>query len=606
MPATRRRSRIAPPRLRLLALCAALAATSLAGADTITERMATEGMVGWRGSKPSGSVVVVQLIGLNDLHGHLTSVGELEGDLENRRVGGAPALAGVIRGERLSNPARTLVLFAGDSFGGSPPVSGLLRDEPTLLFLNELADGDCKVAKPQKADGPVPGNGVVATRCRVVAAVGNHEFDRGGTELERDIYGGAHPAGPVMGHAWGGSKLTWLGANVVHAGSGAPFLPGSAVVDLAGVRIGVIGIVTSETPQLEPKGRVADLDFLPEVASINASLANLKKLKVDAVVLLIHEGFTAPTTPQVAPMAPAEVNGRLTRILSEVDPGIDVVISGHTHKFTNLLFEGRDPRPMLVTQARADGTSYATVELAVDLAQHAVVEKGATVQTVWSAGDPGRRPDEKIAKLIKQAVIEVAPVVTQVHGEARHPITRTLSDSGESALGNLVADAERSVAGTEIAFMNPGGLRADLAAGPLSYGALYAVQPFGNHVMRCTMSGAQILRLLESQWSGAHAENPVILKVSGLSYLYNWSRPAQHRVVAAYDAAGNPLDTERRYTVAISDYLLGGGDQFPVLGEVTDAVDVMPDLDALITYVRAAKGPVAASIEGRITRVSTK
>jgi 5'-nucleotidase len=342
------------------------------------------------------------------------------------------------------------------------------------------------------------------------------------------------------------------------------------------------------------------------VPAINASITRLRAAKVDAIVLLIHEGLNSPTSPQVLPIGLADVSGRLGRILADIDPGVDLVVSGHTHSFSNILFRGKDPRPMLVTQARVDGTSYATTQLLIDPAKHAVVEKSSTVQTVWSTGDPGRRPDEKVAKLIKQAAAETASKVARPAGEAAEAITRAPSDAGESALGNLVADAQRAAAKADIAFMNPGGLRADLPAGQITWGALYTIQPFGNHVMRCTMTGEQILRLLESQWSGLHADRPTILKVSGLSYLYNTSRASGRRVVAAYDAAGNDLDPKRRYTVAVSDYLLGGGDKFPLFNEITDGIDVEPDIDALVAYTTNSKQPVSAKIEGRITRVSSK
>lgn len=603
-------SRTAPagPRRLTLALGAALllGLTPLARADNVMERMATEGTVGWRNSNPTGPIIAVQVVGLNDLHGHLTAAAELQDAFEVRRAGGAAALSGVINAERLSNARRTIVLFAGDSIGGSPPLSGLLRDEPMLEFMNYLAFGDCKPMQRQANPEVVTGNPVVVTRCHLVATVGNHEFDHGSAELERQLYGGPHPDGPVLGHVWAGSKVTWLGGNVVRAADDKPFLPGAAIMDLEGIHIGIIGIVTSETAALEPKGRVDDLHFLPEVPAINASIARLKAAKVDAIILLIHEGLTAPTSPQVLPIGPGDVSGRLGQILTDIDPGVDLVVSGHTHQFSNILFRGKDPRPMLVTQARVDGTSYSTAQLLIDPAKHAVVEKSATVQTVWSQGDPGRRPDEKVAKLIKAAAAETAPRVARVVGQTAGAITREPSESGESALGNLVADAHRAAAHADIAFMNAGGLRADLPAGDVTWGALYTVQPFGNRVMRCTMTGAQVLRLLESQWSGAHRDRPTILKVSGLSYLYNWSRPSDHRVVAAYDATGANLDPQRRYSVAVNDYLLGGGDGYPVFTEVTDGVEVTPDIDALVAYVTATKGPVAAKIEGRITRVAGK
>ena len=222
---------------------------------------------------------------------------------------------------------------------------------------------------------------------------------------------------------------------------------------------------------------------------------------------------------------------------------------------------------------------------------------------MWSPNPAGEKPDEQVIKVVKKAVKETAAVTDRVVGTVAQPITRTSNDSGESALGNLVADAQRAAAHAEFAFMNAGGLRADLAAGAATFGALYSIQPFGNVVMRATMSGAQILRLLESQWSGSHRDRPVLLHVSGLSYLYNWSRPAEHRVVAAYDGSGQELKPDRDYSVAVNDYLLFGGDQYPVFGELTGAVPVVSDLEALTDYVSAASAPLEPHIEGRTTRV---
>ena len=591
-------------RQRILLACAfAMAAIGTAGADDALERMATEGIVTWRGANPTAPVVAIDIVGLNDLHGHVGSAGELVDSFENRRVGGMLGLSGILAAERLHS-RRSVVLVAGDSIGGSPPLSGLLRDEPMMEALNDLTDRDCKPMVRLTDTQPVAGNPLLRTRCRFVSVVGNHEFDRGTAEFERLLYGGAHPAGNVLGRVWPGSRVAWLAGNVVRRADGRPFLPGAALVDLDGVRLGVIGIVTAETPALLPRGRVDDLDFLPEVETINASIGRLREAHADAIVLLIHEGLSGPTAPQGLPLGDGEAQGRLASILARIDPGVDAVISGHTHKFTNLLFRGRDGRPITVTQSRVDGTAYAIVQLLIDPAKHVVVEKNATVRTVWSQGGPGEQPDDRIAKLLKKAGAETASVVAQVIGSAAEPITRATTAAGEAALGNLVADAERAAAHADFAFMNPGGLRADVSAGPITYGSLYAVQPFGNAVMRVTMTGSQILRLLESQWSGPHLERPLLLHVSGLSYLYNPSRPPEHRVLAAYESNGAEIRAEHRYAVAINDYLLGGGDQFPVLAELDPGERVGLDLEVLMEHVKASPGALVPHVDGRITRVT--
>ena len=548
-------------------------------------------VVSWR-APVTGNVVAVRLLGINDLHGQLEAPPGLNA------TGGAAALAAHLAAERDEARNRTLLLVAGDSIGASQLLSGGLRDEPTMAILNALADGDCPALKPDWPQHAAP----VATRCRIVSTLGNHEFDRGSAELERLLYGGRHPDGPVLGHDWTGSRVPFLAANVVRRDGQRPFLPPTAIVDLAGARIGVIGAVTAETPMLVSAQGIRDLQFLPEAPAINAAVASLRAVGVRAIVLLIHEGLVAPTNPQPYPLELRETRGRLADILAAIDGGIDVVIAGHTHRANNLLVPLRDHSLALVVQARSYGTAFSEIDLEIDARTGAVVAKSASVQPAWTQAGAGRKPDTTVAKIVARAKKAVAAVESRRIGTAAAAIRRADLAQPESPLGNLVADAQRSAAGTDFAFMNMGGLRNDLEAGPITFGTLYAIQPFGNELLKVSMSGEQVLRLLEQQWSGVHASVPRYLAVSGLRYLFDLSRPAGQRVVSVEDADGLPIDTARRYTVAANDFLVGGGDGYAALAEGADPQPVVRDIQALEAYVAGAPEAVRPMLDGRARR----
>ena len=590
------------PRALPLLIWTVFAAPLTAGAqatDEVLRRGESAALVGWRAPVSATDPVSVRLLGINDLHGHLEAQTRAAGFPGERPMGGAAVLAAYLEWERDEYPKRTLLLIAGDSIGASAPVSGLLHDEPTMAFLNELAAGTCPKFTRALAARPPP----LVTRCRVLATVGNHEFDKGTAELERLLYGGRHADGAVPGRAWDGTRLPWLAANVVRRADRAPLLPPSAIVELDGLRLGVIGAVTLATPALVPAQAIGDLEFLPEAPAVNAEVTRLKAAGVKVIVLVIHEGLSSPQAPQLAPLALEEARGHLADVIRGLDGGIDVIVAGHTHRINNVLLPLRDGRLVLVVEARSEGTAYSAIDLTIDRATGAVVAKSARIFTTWGDEGPGRKPVPRIARLVATAASATAASVGRQIGSAAGTIRREQSPSGESALGDLIADAQRAAAGTDFAFMNGGGMRGDLEAGPITFGALYAVQPFGNTVLRLTLTGEQILRLLEQQWSGPYARAPRLLATSGLGYRYDLRRPAGERVVSAVDAAGRPLEPGRRYRVAANDFLVAGGDYYSVFAEGRDLEAVGVDSALLEAYVRAAPGPLTAPPAGRITRL---
>ncbi|MCX7058500.1 MAG: metallophosphoesterase [Proteobacteria bacterium] len=302
--------------------------------------------VSWHAGSSTADPVHVRLLGINDLHGQLETHIKVAGSDGSRRVGGAAVLMSYLAAERDQDPAHTLTLIAGDSIGASSLLSGLLHDEPMLAILNGLAGRDCPALRRETAAA----SGPMLTRCRTIATVGNHEFDHGPAELERQLYGGAHTDGSGFGRRWEGSHVPTLASNVRWRDSERPFLPASAIVEVDGARIGIIGAVTAQTPALVSHDRVAALRFDAEAPLINAAVKELRAQGAHAIVLLIHEGLLAPTNPIPAALAPGEARGRLAEVLGGLDGGVDVVVAGHTHQLNNVLVPLREGPPALVVQ----------------------------------------------------------------------------------------------------------------------------------------------------------------------------------------------------------------------------------------------------------------
>ena len=503
----------------------------------------------------AASPVLVQILAINDFHGQLDEGRMISG----RPVGSAPVLAAYLQERIAENPAGTLLVHVGDMVGASPPISALLQDEPTIEFLNVMGFA--------------------------VGTVGNHEFDEGLEEMLRLIHGGRHEA---TGY-FPGAAFPYTVANVVDAATGDPILPPYVIKVVNGVRVGFIGVVTTETPSIVVPSAVAGLQFLDEAEAVNRWVPELRRQGVEAIVVLAHMGGFQSQD--------GTIEGPIVDLAQRVDDAVDVILAGHTHSFLNSRINGK-----LVVQAYCCGTAFSDVDLVIDPQTGDVVFSVASVVTTWA---DQIEPDPAIQRLVAQYQERVADRVARVVAEAPEPITRTASPAGESALGNLIADAQRWGLGTEMAFMNPGGIRADLDAGPVTWGELYAIQPFNNPMVKLELTGEQIRRLLNQQWQ-SESDGSIrtrFLQISGLSYTWDDRRPVGDKVVEVRDEAGRPLDPDRRYTVAVNGFLAEGGDNFTVFTEGTNREAGPIDLDVLVAYLEQLDGPVTAAVEGRIQRV---
>lgn len=539
-----------------------------------------------RAHEEGGNTFDVKLLAINDFHGQL-SAGRL---VANRPVGGAAVLASYLKAAQTGMEDRTFIVHAGDHVGATPPASALLQDEPSISFLNLLANRHCSYRYPTNP------------KCNLVGTLGNHEFDEGKEELLRLLDGGNHEDGPFLEDPYRGAKFPYVCANAVRTTDSKPLIDPYVIKTVRGVPIAFIGAVLRQTPTIVTPTGVAGLSFLDEADTINHYVRHLKARGVRSFVVLIHQGgrqitYQGPTQPGSAVVTGPDIQA----IVQRLDDDVDVVVSGHAHSFTNALLKNRNGKEILLTQAFSASTAYADITLGIHYRSRDIVAKSAAIITTFADAGPGSTPHPRVAQLVARAEETVAPLVNQVIGQAAGDILQSENSAGESALGNLIADAQRAAVQADFAFMNPGGIRADLRAGDVTWGELFAIQPFGNSLVKMTLTGQHVYDLLNQQW--ANQPFPRILQTSGLTYTWDNTRPANDRIVEIR-TNGNLLDRSANYTVVVNSFLAAGGDNFTVLLQGANPVGGPVDLDALIVHIQSLTQPFSAAIEGRISRLN--
>lgn len=530
-------------------------------------------------AKPSGTVNV-QLLALNDFHGNLLPPSGSSGRVGTIDAGGVEYLATHINTLRAQNP-NTVVVSAGDLIGASPLLSAIFHDEPTIEAFN-LIGLDFN-------------------------AVGNHEFDEGWDELVRMQEGGCHPVdGCADGDGFEGANFQFLAANVVRKDNGKTIFPAYKMRSFAGAKIAFIGMTLEGTPSIVTPSGIAALDFLDEAETVNALIPELKKKGIETIVVLIHEGATQ--VPASSPINSCSgISGPIVDIVNNFDDEVDVVVSGHTHQPYNCVIDGK-----IVTSSFSFGRLVTKIDLTIDRATGEVTTVVADNRIITR--DVPK--DSLLTALIDKYNVIVAPLANRVIGSITATITRTTNSAGESALGDVIADAQLfatadpSQGGAVIAFMNPGGIRADLTYassvgegdGNVTYGESFTVQPFGNNLVTLTLTGTQIDTLLEQQFVGCGQTANRILQVSnGFTYSWSASGGACNKVdPATIMLNGVPLDPSASYRVTVNSFLADGGDNFFILPSGTDRLGGAVDTDALEAYF-AAFSPVAPGPQNRIT-----
>jgi 5'-nucleotidase len=531
-------------------------------------------------AKHPGSLVRFKILGFNDFHGQLETT-----RLQDRPVGGAAVLASYLKAAGAAVDGHAIIAHAGDQVGASPPASALSQDEPAIAFLNLLGNNACRA-------GPAS-----AAACNLVGTPGNHEFDEGLAEFLRLLNGGPHPRGPFLDPQFAGAGFPYVSANIAYRSDGQLVLPPYTIKTVRGQPIGFIGATLTETAHIVIPQGVSSIRFLDEASAINRAVKELKQAGVRAIVVLIHQGsrqspYPGPTRPALIDPGPD-----IAPLVAALDDEVDIVVSGHWHQFTNALVPTRSGKPVLVTQAYARGTAFADIDVGIDPASGDIVEKSARIVTTWADTGPGATPDREVAALVHAAVARVKPLVERVVGVSAAACSKTADPATGSALGRLVADAQRAALNTDVALMNPGGIRAGLPRGNVSWGDLFALQPFGNQLVKVRLSGAELLQILEQQWG--RSGEPRLLHVSGMTY--QWQHARQPHVLAASVRIGDqPLHPDTSYSLAVNSYLAAGGDGFSHLAALRDQTVGADELEALVRYIEGLPQPFSAPQDVRV------
>ncbi|QEV46780.1 bifunctional metallophosphatase/5'-nucleotidase [Streptomyces vinaceus] len=563
------------------------------------------------GGAAKSRTVDVQMLSFNDFHGTLEppqgssgTVSERQADGTTKAIpaGGVEYLATSLREARKGHEY-SVTAAAGDMIGGSPMLSGLFHDEPTVEALNKL-----------KLD---------------VSSVGNHEFDEGKAELRRMSYGGCHPVDGCFepGKEFTGAEFKYLAANVTDEKTKRPMLNPTFIWQKGDVKIGFIGVTLEGTPDVVTADGVKGLKFGDEVETINKYAAELNKQGVKSIVALIHEGGLpangAYNYDCDAPGAGAGISGAIVDIAKNVDPKVDALVTGHTHQAYACNIPDPAGNPRMVTSAASYGRLFTDTTLTYDRQTKDIVRTAALapkpVNKIVSRNQP-KAPD--MTELITRWNTLAAPVASAPQGYISADIAGRGSEAPEKPLGDLIADAQLEATapaakgGAQLAIMNPGGIRADLAYkaagdegdGVVTYGESYTVQPFNNLMNVVDLTGAQLITALQQQVSGpVNGASPKILQVSkGFTYTLDMTKTGADRIVVdSVKLNGAAIDPAKTYRVAMNEFLAGGGDGFTVLKEHKNKLVGVPDLEAFNAYLAKSTqaAPIAPPAADRITVV---
>lgn len=533
--------------------------------------------------RAAGGKVVISILSTNDFHGQLDPLPLVFGAQQQGRVlvGGAQALAATVARARAENPHGTVLVDAGDFMQGSL-ISNHFEGAP-VRELFELLRYDAVI-------------------------IGNHEFDFG-------------PVGPGPPDSPGdrvGALKAWtakatfpvLTANVTDARGRPvrwPNVKPSVVLERKGVRVGLIGVTTVGTATAAMPAVVQDLRFTPLLSAVQREARRLRAAGVQLVLVVAHAGGLCKSR------AAASCQGELfADLVDRLKPGlVDAVIGGHTHR---CIWHRRNG--VLVTEACSRGRAVGRLRLVLDRASgkldpeasqalpplpvcHQVFAGTGRCDPIAAAAGGALVPNPLLGRhreLADRAAALVARYRARVYSMEQRRLAvaaRAMSHDRfrSSEVATLVAQALlRAVPGADFAIMNSGGVRANLPAGVLTYRHLFDAMPFDNRVASARLTGAQLRRLIEV----GIARSFGIFQLAGLRLTVRCGAPIQ--VVDLRTAQGAALQPDRHYTVAMTDFLLSGGDG---VGPVLQAVPprdrkVHPLLvrQAIARHMQAADGPL--------------
>jgi 5'-nucleotidase len=519
--------------------------------------------------------VNLRILAINDFHGHIATSSDSYGG-----VGRADYLATNIKTAK-DGADNSILVSAGDLIGASPLISAFFHDEPTIEAMNMIG--------------------------LEVNSVGNHEFDEGPKELLRMQNGGSHPLdGDLDGDGFTGAEFEFLAANVEVNESGDTLFPSYTVRDYDGVKVAFIGMTLEGTPNVVLPAGVAGLSFNDEVKTVNALVPILQKKGIESIVVLLHEGGFSDGE---ANSCGTGLTGPIASITAALDDAVDLVVAGHTNDEFICEIDGK-----WVTMADNAGRLFTQIDVTLNSET-----KDMTVTNIDNIANVQKNvtPDSQLTALINKYEEVSTKIANTVIGTINTDITKDSNSAGESSLGDVIADSQLaftskpSAGGAVIAFMNKGGIRANIlydpvgteAEGEVTFSEVFSVQPFNNNLVTMTLSGAQIDTLLEQQWIGQTEAR--ILQVSrGFNYTWDNLAPVGNKVdPASIFINGLAIVPEENYRVTVNNFMAGGRGGYKVLKEGTERVVGAIDLDALVAYFKN-NSIVYSGPQDRISRLN--
>ena len=544
--------------------------------------------------QPAEPVHVV-IVGTTDVHGWFNGHVETpSGGGQGVLWGGLPALSAYVQALRADSPGRVLVVDSGDMFQGTLE-SNLFEGEAVVRGYNALGYN--------------------------AAAIGNHEFDFGPIGPEAiPRKPGDDPLGALKRNAEI-AMFPLLSANMVEKATGRTpsWAKRYTIVRAGAARVGIVGLSTPDTPNVTMSMNVESLQFTDPVAATIEAARELREQGADAVIVIAHIGGRCTEQHEPHSLVSCDRHAEAMELLEKLPAGtIDAFFAGHTHANMRHYVNG-----VPTVQGLAMSREFSTVDLWVDVANDRVVKSDIRPHTMICSFvyegtdqcDPRTAPkgaqlvprvysDEKIEPEARVA-LAVEPFLRRVAAKRDEKVGITASSAftraylAESPLGNLLADALRLYSGADIAFMNSGGIRAELPAGELTYGDIFAVSPFDNFPAMVVLTGAQVVELLRSTSTGIRG----IMQVSGVQYTIDASKKGIERFQGATLPDGSPIVADKLYSVMMPDFIAMGGDGADlVMKDVpADRIQIAFAAPLRDVFVEHLKGrTIEPKVEGRI------
>ncbi len=503
---------------------------------------------------PSPRPIRLTLVGTNDLHGWAQPHTARRADGRRVEEGGLAAFSGYLAILRADNPGGVLLLDGGDLFQGTL-ASNLTEGSVVVEAYNHLG--------------------------YTAVAVGNHEFDYGPVGPQPiPLDPSQDPFGALKARIRQ-ARFPFLASNLsLASGGGRPAWLGdqeTVLVEVQGIKVGILGLITPHTRATTNPVNVATLEFGALAESATAAAARLRAAGAEVVVAVMHAGGKCKSLADPRDVSSCDPNdGELFGMMRQLAPGtLDAVVAGHTHQPLGHFVEG-----VPVIESAGLGRSFGVIELRIDPLTRRPLPEATTIQAaipICLEVDPNQScslralQEAKTLQLVpatflgqpvvKDAVLEaaLAPALARVEVEQQRPLGVVAAQrlgrnyEAESVLGSLLADSLREMEGAQVVLLNPGGLRADLKEGPLTFGDVYELLPFDNTVATATVTGAELEALLQAAYSGRKG----LFQVSGLEVTLRQCG-GRARLQGFRLANGRPVDPAASYRLVVPDYLARG------------------------------------------------